>query len=97
MYGQKYGRKLVKPLRIENNRRMGKRETKARQSSERLQKIYFIDLDDEEHREVLKNAMRKLEKDLLGFPKGTTKVFAKSETASEKTPKNVFSMYSGIS
>ena len=54
MYGQKYGRKLVKPLRIEKNR-------KGQKKSQNLTKLYFIDPDDKAYSEIPENARRKLE------------------------------------
>ena len=59
MYDQKYGRKLVKPLKIEKNK--GKREAKARECSE-TERIYFIDPDDQDYKETPKKAWRKLER-----------------------------------
>ena len=44
--------------------------------------------DDEESQETLKNARSKLERSLA--PNGITKVFAKSEIASEKTPNKIY-------
>ena len=92
MYDLKLGRKLVKPLRIENNRN-GQKKNQKLDNAPRLRGIYFIDPDDEEHREILKNARRKWERPMdpamlcKRSPKGITKVFAKSEIAPEKTPR----------
>ena len=81
MYGQKRGRKLVQPLRIEKN----KNEQNTRRSStiaRKLRGIYFIDPDDEEYKDTLKNARRKLERPLApampckGAPTSITKLFA---------------------
>ena len=70
MYGQKYGPKLVKPLRIEKKQERAKEKPKLG-NARRLRRTYCIDLDDEECKEIL------------------TKVVAKLEIASEKTPKTV--------
>ena len=48
MYGQKFGRKLVMPLRIERNRN-GQKKNEARQCS----KTDFIDPDYKEYSEFL--------------------------------------------
>ena len=88
MYGQKFVRKLVKPPRIEKNRN-------GLDNARRLRGIYFIDHDDEEHKETLKNARRKLERPMAPAmpckesPKGTTKMVAKRENASQKKSKTV--------
>ena len=55
---QKFGRKLVKPLRMEKNRNGQKRNRNAL----RLRGIYFIDPHDRENSEILKNARRILER-----------------------------------
>ena len=44
MYVQKFGRKLVKPLRIEKNRNGQKKN-----SAGSMRGIYFVDPDDEEY------------------------------------------------
>ena len=84
MYGQKYGPKLVKPLRIEK-------------SARRLRGIYSFDPDDPDHKETLKNARRNLERRVAAVmpcerraPNGITNVFAQSGIASEKTPKTIY-------
>ena len=61
MYGLKFGRKLVKPLRIERNR-TGQKERSKLDNARKMKGIYIIDPDDEEHKEILNNAKRKLEK-----------------------------------
>ena len=81
MCGQKYGQILVKPLRI-----------------------YFIDPDDQDYKETLKNAKRKLVRPMAATmpckrnaQTSTTKVVAKQETASQKIPKHILWLNSGIS
>ena len=94
MYGQKFGLKLVRPLRIEKN----KNGRKKSQSSTTLgdRGIYLIDPDDEEYKEILKNTKRKLERPMAPAmpceraPNSITKVFPKSEIASEKTNITVY-------
>ena len=61
-----------------------------------LRGIYFIDHDDQDNKETLENARRKVERPMvLAMPcelKGAnniTKVFAHSEIACEKTPKTI--------
>ena len=58
MYGLKYGPKLGKPLRIEKNKN-GK--TPKLDNARRLRGIYFVDPEDEEYKEIIQNARRKLE------------------------------------
>ena len=89
MYGQKYGRR-------EKNRNGQKRSPKP-DNARRLRGIYSIDPDDEEHKETFKHARRKLERPKAVVvpckrkaPHRITEVFAKSETASEKTPKTIY-------
>ena len=70
---------------------MGKRKTKSR----RLRGIYFIDPDDEEYKETLKHARRRLERPMApAMPckrqLSLTKVVAKPEIASEKNSKTVY-------
>ena len=50
MCGQKYGQKLVKPLKIEENGN-GKKEKPKLANARR---IYFIDLDEKEYKETQK-------------------------------------------
>ena len=73
---------------------MGKRKTEARQCSRRLKGIYFVDPDDEDYNELLKNARRNLE--ILVAPTmpckrqpSMTKVGAKPEVESEKNSKTM--------
>ena len=100
MYGQKYGRKFVKPLRIEKNMNGQKKRAKL-DNARRLRGIYFIDPDDEEYREILKKREEKNWKDPFmapampceRSPNGITKVTAKPEIAnkhreSEREPEN---------
>ena len=62
-------------------------------NARRLRGIYFIDRDDQDYKETLKHARRKLERPMApAMPckrtlNGITKVLAKSENASEKIPK----------
>ena len=55
------GRKLVKPLKIEKNKNGQKKEPKL-DNARKLKGIHFIDPDDREYSEILKNARRKLER-----------------------------------
>ena len=62
----------------------------------RLRGIYFIDPDDQDYRETLKNARRKLERPVAAampckrmVHTSTTKVVAKREIASQKVSKTV--------
>ena len=79
MYGQKYGRKWVKPHR--EKQKWAKEKPKIDDAG-RLRGIYCIDSDDEEHKETLKNARRKLERPMTPAipckraPNSITKVFA---------------------
>ena len=60
MYGLRYGPKLRNPLRIEKQQEWVvemPKESNARQ----LRGIHFIDPNDEEHQETMKNARKKLE------------------------------------
>ena len=56
MYGQKFG----KPFRFGRNRN-GQERPKL-DNARKMEGIYCIDLDDEEYKELLKNARRKLER-----------------------------------
>ena len=56
-----FGQKLVKRLRIKKNW-IGQKEKPKRDHARRLRGIYFIDPDDREYSEILKNARRKLER-----------------------------------
>ena len=82
----------MKPLRIERNRN-GQKKNQKLDNAPRLRGIYIIDPDDEEHREILKNARRKLERAMepamlcKRSPNGITKVLAKSVIGPEKTPR----------
>ena len=62
-------------------------------NARKLRGIYFIDPDDEEYKEILKNARRKQERPMApAMPcnkmvhTSTTKVVAKQEIASQKIP-----------
>ena len=57
MCGQKFGRKLVKPLRIEKSRN-GQKEKEKLDNARKVKGIYFIDPDDKEYSEIIKNAGR---------------------------------------
>ena len=68
------------------------------ETARRLRGMYAIDPDDRDYKETLKHERRKLERPLAPVmpckrkaPNGMTKVFAQSETASEKTPKTSYS------
>ena len=93
MCGQKFGRKLVKPLRIEKTG-MGKRKPKV-DNARRMRGIYFIDPDDEEYEEILKNARRKLERPVASTmpckrQSSITKVVAKPKIASVQNSKTMY-------
>ena len=60
MYGQKYGRKLGKPLRIE--KKDWAEEKPKLDNARKLWGIYFTDPDDKEYPEIIKNVRRKLER-----------------------------------
>ena len=60
MYGQKFGRKWVMPLRIEKKKEWAKEKPKL-DNARKMRGIYFIDPDDTGYVEILKNARRKLE------------------------------------
>ena len=74
---------------------MGKRKTKSRQYS-KMRRTYFIDPDDEEYEEILKNARRKLERPMAPTmpckrQKSITTVVAKPNSASEDNSKTMYS------
>ena len=81
-----------KPPRIEKNKN-GQKRSQNSIKARRLIGIYFIDPDDEEYKETLKNARRKLERPW--HPACLVKELqiasrkCKSEIASEKIPKTV--------
>ena len=82
--------------RSESRKQEWGKEKPKLDKARRLRGIYFIDPDDdEEYKETLKNAGRKLERLAAPamlckrFPSSITKVFAKSEITSEKTPETV--------
>ena len=58
MYGQKFGRKLVKRLRIEK-KGMGKKEKPKLDNARKLRGIYFIDQDD---KRVFRNYQKRKKK-----------------------------------
>ena len=95
MYGQKFWPKLVKLLRIERNRNGQKKKPKL-DDARRLRWIYFIDPDNEEHKEIIiKIPRRKLERTVAPVmpckrQSSITKVVAKPEIGSEKSSKTVF-------
>ena len=60
MCGQKFGRKLVKPFRID--RQEWAKEKPKLDNDRKMRGLYFVEPDDEEYKEILKNAMRKLER-----------------------------------
>ena len=90
--GQRYGRKLVKPLRTWKNKH-GK--TRSQNSTIRLRGIYFINPVDQDYKETPKHVMRKLERPVAAMTckrkvrTSTTKVAAKQEIASQKIPKTI--------
>ena len=57
MYGQKFGRKLVKSLRIKKKQEWAKEKPKL-DNARRLKGIYCVDPDGRECSEILKNARR---------------------------------------
>ena len=61
MYGQKFGRKLVKPLRLERNRK-GQKKNQSSTMLGKLRGIYLNDPDGEENKDILRNARSKLER-----------------------------------
>ena len=71
------------------------REKPKLDNARRMRGIHFIDPGDAEYKEIIKNVRRKLERPMAQampwkrLPNGITKVFAQSETASEKTPKTI--------
>ena len=82
--------------RSESRKREKKREKSKLNNARRLKGIYFIDPEDQDNKETLKSARRNLEKPMTAVmlckrkvPNDMTKVFAQSETASEKTPKTI--------
>ena len=98
-YVQKFGRKLVKPLRTEGNKN-GKKKPKL-DNARRMRGICSDVPDDEEHKEILKNSRRKLERSVAPTmpckrQSSIKKVVAKSKIASGKSFKTVYGC-SGIS
>ena len=55
MFGQKYGRKLVKPLRIEKNRN-GQKKSQKLTMLDNWEEFTLLIQDDEEYKEILKDA-----------------------------------------
>ena len=84
MYVQKFGRRLVKPLRIDKNRN-GQKKPKP-DNARKLRGIYFIDPDDEEYKEILKNPGEENWKRLVAptVPCKRSPAVAKLEIASEE-------------
>ena len=64
-------------------------------NARKMRGSYFIDPDDQEYKDILKNARRKLERPMAPVPckrqKSITKVIAKSNSASEENSKTVYS------
>ena len=96
MCGQKYGQKHGKVAQ-NREKQEWKNEKPKLDNARRLRGIYFIDHDDQDYKETLKNARRKLER--LVAPAmpckrkaqtSTTKVVAKHEVASQKIPKTIY-------
>ena len=90
-----YGQTLVKPVRIEKNKNGTTRRPKL-DNARRLSGIYFIDPDDQDYKETLKIARRKLERPMAATmpckrkaQTRTTKVVAKQEIASKKIPTTI--------
>ena len=52
MYGQKYGRTFVKPLKIEKIKKRKKNEKPKLDNARKLRGIYFIDPDDQDYQET---------------------------------------------
>ena len=90
---QKFGRKMVKPLRIENNRN-GQEQNPKLDNARTTRGIHFVDPDDEAYKEILENGRRKLEKPMAPPmpcerpPNSITKVVAKLNSASEEKFQN---------
>ena len=61
MCGTKCGPKWEKPLRIEKSRNGQVRNPKLNDNARQLSGIYFIDPNDQEYQENMKNARRRLE------------------------------------
>ena len=86
-----FGGKLWKSLRIERNRNA--KEKPKLDTARRLAGIYFIDPNDKEYEDTLKNPRRKLERPVApampckGNYSSITKVMAKPKIRSEKKPK----------
>ena len=92
MYGQKFGRKLVKAAQNREKQEWATEKPKL-DNARRLRGIYFIGPDDEEYTKILKNARRKLERPMApAMPcnrasNSITKVAAKPEIVSD--PKRI--------
>ena len=78
MYGQEYGRKLVKPLRIEKNKNRQKKEPKL-DSARKLRSICFIDPDD---KRVFSNSQKRQKK--TGKTYGTSHAMQKDGQAASQ-------------
>ena len=66
-------------------------------NARRLRGTYFIDLDDQDHKETFKNARRKLKRPMTAtmpcermVHASTTKVPAKQDSASQKIPRTIY-------
>ena len=103
MYGQKYGRKLVKPLRVEENWN-GQKRSQSLTKLEDWGWVYIIDPDDMKNTKILSNMRGELERPMApampckrNAETGTTKVVAKHEVASQKITKNDLWLHGGTS
>ena len=94
MYGQKFGRKFGKAAQNREKQEWAQEKPKL-DNARRLRRIYFIGPDDEEYKEILKNARRNLERPMAAampckrLPNSIKKVTAKPEIESEKKSKTV--------
>ena len=87
--------KIGKAAQNREKQEWAKEEPKL-DNARRQRGIYFIDPDDEEYKDILKNARRKLERPMAPampckrLPNSTTKVAARPEIAPEKNSKTVY-------
>ena len=91
MYGQKYEQKLVRPAAQNREKQEWNNEKPKLDNARRLRGIYFINPDDQDYKETLKNAWRNLERPMAAAmpcktkaQTSTTKVAAKQEVASQE-------------
>ena len=93
-HGQNYGPKMVKPLRDEKNKN-GKTRSQNSTMLDDWVESTVVDPDDEDYKEILKSARRKLERPVAPATPckrqpSITKVVAKPEFGSEKNSKTVY-------